>query len=64
MSDDLRELTNFDDFESIAKYVDFFNKWTRILYKHNLDKYEVKSHNCLVPPKIENIKIEISATRE
>lgn len=64
MSDDLRVIINFDDFESIAKYADFFDKWSRKLYKHNLDSYDVQSHNCLIPPKIENIKIEISATRE
>ena len=64
MSDDEHELVALNDFESIAKYIEFIERWTKVLYKHNLDKYDVKSHNCLVPPKIENIKIEISATRE
>jgi len=59
-----REIIAFDDFESIAKYVDFLDKWSRILYKHNIDSYNVQSHNCLVPPKIKNIKIDVTATRE
>ena len=64
MSDDDKELFALNDFENIARYVEFIERWTKVLYKHNLDKYDVKSHNCLVIPKIENIKIDISATRE